>query len=61
MHVLLQNNISIIFKQQGKLEDAEHMYTESLQIYLKVFSKDSLKVAGMLKKIADIRKAQGLI
>ena len=61
MHVLLQNNIGIIFEQQGKLEDAEHMYTESLQIYLKVFSKDSLKVAGMLKKIADIRKAQGLI
>ena len=61
MHVLLQNNIGIIFEQQGKLEDAEHMYTASLQIYLKVFSKDSLKVAGMLKKIADTRKAQGLV
>ena len=56
---MLQGNIGIMFQQQGKLDDAEQMYNESLQIGLKVFGEGSLDVAGMLKNIADVRKAQG--
>ena len=49
----------MVLEQQGQLEDAEQMYTESLQINLKVFGEDSLNVADVQKNIADVRAAQG--
>ena len=55
----MQSNIGIVLEQQGQLEGAEQMYTESLQINLKVFGEDSLNVADAQKDIADVRKAQG--
>ena len=55
----LQSNIGIILEQQGRLEDAEQMYTEALQINLKVFGKDSLNVVDTQKDIADMCNAQG--
>ena len=55
----MQSNIGIVLEQQGQLEDAEQMYTESLQINLKVFGGDSLNVADVQKNIADVREAQG--
>ena len=57
--IFFQINIGIVLEQQGRLEDAEQMYTESLQINLKVFGEDSLNVADAQKDIADVRKAQG--
>ena len=59
MHVLLQENIGIVFEEQGKLEEAEKMYNETLAIRLKVFGEDSIEVAKTKKNIADIRKTQG--
>ena len=59
MHVLLQENIGIVFKQQGKFEEAEQRYSETLQIRLKVFGEDSLDVAKTRMNIANIRNGQG--
>ena len=55
----MQSNIGTVLEKQGRLEDAEQMYTESLQINLKVFGEDSLNVAYMQRNIADVREAQG--
>ena len=55
LNVLLQENIGIVFAQQGKLEEAEQMYNQTLQIRLKVFGDDSLDVADTQKNIADIQ------
>ena len=57
-NVLLKENIGIVFKEQGKLEKAEQMYNQTLQICVKVFGDDSLDVAKTQKNIADIRSAQ---
>ena len=54
--MVLQENIGLVFEEQGKLEEAEQMYNETLQIRLKVFGEDSLQVAHTRKNIADIRK-----
>ena len=58
LNVLLQENIGIVFEEQGKLEEAEQMYNQTLQIRVKVFGDDSLDVAKTQKNIADIRSAQ---
>ena len=55
----MQGNIGIIFEQQGKLDEAEQMYNDSLEINLKVFGEDSLDVANMQKNIADVKEARG--
>ena len=55
---MLQENIGIIFEKQGKLDEAEQMYNQTLQIRVKVFGNDSLDVANTQKNIADIRSAQ---
>ena len=59
MHVLLQENIGIVFEQQGKFEEAEQRYSETLQIRLKVFGEDSLDVAKTRMNIANICNGQG--
>ena len=58
LNVLRQENIGIVFDVQGKLEEAEQMYNQALQIRVKVFGDDSLDVAKLQKNIADIRLAQ---
>ena len=58
LNVLRQENIGIVFNVQGKLEEAEQMYNQALQIRVKVFGDDSLDVAKLQKNIADIRLAQ---
>ena len=45
--------VTFIFEKQGKLDDAEQMYNESLQIEPKVFGKCSLDVAGTRENLAD--------
>ena len=56
---MLQGNIGIVFEEQGKLDNAEQMYNESLRINVKVFGEGSLDAVDMQKNIADVREAQG--
>ena len=58
LNVPLQENVGIIFEEQGKLEEAEQMYNQTLQIRVKVLGDTSLDVAKTQKNIADIRSAQ---
>ena len=58
MHVLLRENIGVVLEQQGKLEEAEQRYSETLQIRLKVFGEGSLDVANTRMNIANIRNRQ---
>ena len=58
LNVLLQENIGTVFHEQGRLEEAEQMYNQTLQIRVKMFGHDSLDVAKTQKNIASIRSAQ---
>ena len=55
----MQGNIGIIFEQQGKLDEAEQIYNDSLKIKLKVFGEGSLDAENMQKNIADVKEARG--
>ena len=57
INVMLQESISIVFEEQGKLEEAEQTYNQTLQIRVKVFGDDTLDVAKVQKNIADICSA----